>query len=311
VGRGRRDGFADQAGGPGEVKLSRPAMLEMGPRGRGWGRCQGRRSSAPPGDAVEAEVDANARWIWPTEAETSRMRRLGWVAEMVKALGLGIGEQGLVILFGGPEALGELAGSKPMTVIGIGWVVELVEEGVEFGLIAQGEADGEVEARIGGELGKGFEVAGGRWELSTDGLIRLGWRREGQDEEHGGERPERNSKSGLHTGGYKGRAGGQTNGLDRTEHQEKRKGFNTKETKETKGTKKTIALDLSGGRFLIRLTHSQIDVRFWRHGDHVLGKATLVPSTIRPMKTINLTAGLLVNCAMAMSVCGEDFLPGW
>src|ERR1700691_1436355 len=69
-------------------------------------------------------------------------------------------DDGVVVVLGGAEFRGELIDGEEATVRGTGWVVEIVEEGVEFRLIAEWESEDEAEVLGGGQLSESFRFAG-------------------------------------------------------------------------------------------------------------------------------------------------------
>ncbi len=62
-----------------------------------------------------------------------------------QAIGLGEIHERLIILFRRPEPLGKLLGREVVTVVGAGRVVDLLEQAVEFRLVAQRQADSQVQ----------------------------------------------------------------------------------------------------------------------------------------------------------------------
>ena len=77
-----------------------------------------------------------------------------------EAVLLGEIDDGVVVVFGGAELRGKLLDGEEMVVAGTGGIVEIVEEGIEFRLIAERQSDGEAEGLRGGQLSDGFGSAG-------------------------------------------------------------------------------------------------------------------------------------------------------
>lgn len=64
--------------------------------------------------------------------------------------------EGVVVGLGGGEGIGELGGSEVLAVEGAPGVLDLLEEGVAFGLVAKGKGERELEVLLGGERAEEF-----------------------------------------------------------------------------------------------------------------------------------------------------------
>jgi hypothetical protein len=77
-----------------------------------------------------------------------------------EAVFIGEIDDSAVVVFGGTELRGELFDGEEVAVAGAGGIVEIVEQGIEFGLVAQGKGDGETKSLRAGHLSQSFGSAG-------------------------------------------------------------------------------------------------------------------------------------------------------
>ena len=93
-----------------------------------------------------------------TVPATSSTRRLGCVTVDRQAVGLSEVHHRLIVLFGWPKPPGELIKRQVAAVIRAGGVVELLEQGVEFMLVAQRQADGQIQALRARKIANGCQA---------------------------------------------------------------------------------------------------------------------------------------------------------
>lgn len=87
-----------------------------------------------------------------------------------EAAGVGEVDDGLIVLLAGAEQLGELLRGQIVAVTGAGRVVEVLQQGGQLGLVAQGQADGQVQALGGGEAVHRLEAQGGSGHMASNDL---------------------------------------------------------------------------------------------------------------------------------------------
>jgi len=85
-------------------------------------------------------------------------------------IGIGEGDQRLIIGHGRAEVRGKFFGGQVVMKIGAGGIVNLLEQIGEAFAITQGKADGEVEFMVGGKVSGGLQALDAGRQMAVNGL---------------------------------------------------------------------------------------------------------------------------------------------
>jgi len=190
-----RSGFDQQTGGMRDNKVIQPADVLDG-HIQIQGRLHIRREKFPRLGRVRMRTHMHMEG--PLHRGGRRVdgdqhaARIGLIHR--ETVGHGIGGDGGVILLGGTEAFGELLPGQIMMEVRAGWIVQVLQQLIQFRLVPERQADGEIQPLRGRQAARHRRLRMGMPPVQQRLMQALGPNRAGGQQRPGGQQPNRSFK---------------------------------------------------------------------------------------------------------------------